>query len=302
MIEGILTPCRAAKIRDVETRVTLLTEIAKGLRGGLEIVGPFSDFIENSKAIVDNLKQAKAMGVQIIIIHSPVIRDNYASTLTNISRPESQEILGAVLEIAHEVGAVAINVHGEIFFTTEEVKNLTNRERDVLKKNISKNLKQLHLKESVVKLAIENMPWPLMGDIFFGEKDMVWDPLFADPLELYQFCEENDLWMTFDTCHWSTLGLPLLLTDAFKMVEGRVTHLHLSDAYGHWLPGTATFKEGLIPGDGNLGKGKFHQLLQYLRDCTQQFTLTLEVNDKNFLNPRESRESLKRVIEWIASN
>jgi sugar phosphate isomerase/epimerase len=298
MIEGILTPCRATETKDVEVRLKLLAETVKGFRTGLEVVGPMSDFTYNSKAIVKNLTEARRNGVSLFIIHSPIIRDDYGKNLTNLSRPESLEILSKVFELAEAVGAITVNSHSEVFFTTEEMKALTDIERNFLKKEISENLRKLE--KGTIKFTIENIPWPLMGDVFFCEKNMVWDPLFVDPIELYQFCEENNLFMTFDTCHWATLRIPIPLLKAFRGVEKRAIHLHLSDVYGRWLPGTATFKEGLIPGEGNLGEENFRQLLQYLKDCSQPFTLTVEVNDRDFQNPEESRESLRRVLNWLS--
>lgn len=263
MIIGICTPCRAAKSSDVETRVALLKSVKKeNYQLGLEVVGPLSDFQKSAEEIVRNVAEARRQGIEQIVIHLPVTRDNYVEAPTNLSRPESVEILNSVFDIAKRVRAILVNVHLETFVIGDQMDQFTDSDRKQLQEAVSENLGRI--KRGSVKLALENMPWPLMGDAYFTKKDMIFEPLSVDPEELAKFAERSAAGLTFDTCHWGTLALPMPLTAAVRRVEHNLSHLHLSDVLGRWIDGSSRYIEGIIPGDGNLGEENFRQLIRYL--------------------------------------
>jgi sugar phosphate isomerase/epimerase len=299
MIETICTPCRAAQLDDLKIRLALLEKVGKVFPTGIEVVGTISDFSESArrKAIRNNVAKAKSLGVEPITIHSPVERKNYRLSPTNLSKPGNVEILQKVFDLANQIEAKVVTIHCEAFHSFEQMKGLTDLAREGLKEIITENLKKLD--KGSVLLAIENIPWPLMGDVFYSSAEMIYDPLFADPLELYQFAGKENLQITFDTCHWATLCLPIPLLDIFQKIEDRVCQVHLSDAYGRWLEGTAIFEEGVIPGQGNLDEDNFRQLLSYLKESKKSLILTLEVKDKDYRNPKESQKTLTKVLNWL---
>ncbi|MFH0852553.1 MAG: sugar phosphate isomerase/epimerase [bacterium] len=306
----ICTPCRASKEKDVATRVDLL----KGLRDfdhieryrhlcvstGLEIVGPLDNFVTVSKAddTIKNLEAArKEISLQRIVVHAPVTRDNYEAAPTNLSRPESVEILNEVFALASRIGASLVNVHAETLMSHAEMEGLTDRDRLQLLSEVAGNLSRV--KKQGVGLAIENMPVPLMGDTFFSSNDMVYDPLFADPLEIRGFVKKNGFLMTFDTCHWGTLSAQGNLVNVYKQVQDVTPHIHMSDVWGIWREGTCRFREGLIPGEGNIGEENFIELVRYINASSQEISATVEVIDSDFMNPTESRSALIAIHAWV---
>lgn len=266
---------------------------------GLQVVGPIADFANptNRKLMIRNLAAAKEHGISNIVIHAPLQREDHYSKSTNLSEPEGLETLKTVFYLANESEADVVTVHTEVFCTHYQMRSLTDKKRQHLKEAIAKNLKKLE--KGKVILAIENMGYPLMGDTIICSKDMVYDPFFVDPLELYGFAQDNDIRITFDVCHWATLCLPIPLRDIFRRIEDRVAHLHLSDAYGRWISGASLFKEGLVPGEGNLGEDNFRQLLSYLQECKRPNLITFEIKDKNHRNPKELERGLIKVLSWL---
>ena len=302
MITGIYTPCLASKLSAVETRIELLKMVGEQFPVGFEVVGPITDFTDPTQcdAIKVNLAKARESGVSKILIHAPVnVRENPKSDRTNLSSPESLALMRTVLDLASQVDANTITAHAEIFHSAAQMNNLTDAKRERLKELVAENLEKLDLENQPANLAIENMPYPLTGDLFSCQADMVFDPLFTDPFELYEFTQQGSAKITLDTCHWATLNSPISLLNMFKRIENRVVNIHLNDALGLWIDGTSRFKEGLIPGDGNLGEEQFRRFLSYLKTCERQFTLTLEVSDQDFKKIEESKETLKRVLAWL---
>lgn len=295
MIDSICTPCRAISIDDVRTRLNLLRKVEGHFPRGLEVIGTISDFTNAAKRerIKNNLAEC---GIERLTIHSP-LGGGLHSGLTNLSNTKSLEILKAVFELAHEVGAKVITAHCETFYSYGQMKSLTDKKRERLKERVAENLRKLD--KSSITLSIENMPFPVSGDMLCCSTEMFFDPLFADPLELYEFAEKNCIEITLDTCHWASLGLPIKLVDMFWKIEKCVAEIHLSDCYGKWLDGVSVFKEGLIPGQGNLGDHNFRDLLSYVNKCKKNIVLLIEVKDKDMANPKESEESLGKVLNWL---
>jgi len=300
MIIGICTPCRAAKMGDVETRVKLLLGSASGenrIPLGLEVVGPLSDFQTSAEEIVRNVAEAKKQGIERVVIHAPITRNNWREAPTNLSRSESVEILNGVFDIANRIGARLVNAHFETFLTADEMREFTDAKRNQILEKVSDNLRRI--KKGTVGLSLENMPWPLMGDSYWCQADMIYEPVSVDPEEVARFALQNGAGLTFDTCHWGTLGLSISLKTAVQRVAHNLVHLHMSDVLGRWIDGSARYKEGVVPGDGDLGQEVFYLLLEYLQDLEDPVTITAEVNDRDFKNPEESRLSLARIFEWL---
>ncbi|OGC47104.1 MAG: hypothetical protein A3A94_03610 [Candidatus Portnoybacteria bacterium RIFCSPLOWO2_01_FULL_43_11] len=296
MIRGICTPCRAVKREDVRVRLNLLQEIKGKYPIGFEIVGPIDDFFYERELIISNIKEIKRE-LDFLIIHSPVERENYFSGNTNLSTEKGMETLKSVYGLARMIGAEQVIVHAEVLSFTPLIS-----ERQKKKENLKENLKRLVIRPAV-KLSLENMPYPLMGDVMYSYEDMVWDPFFADPFELYEFVSEIGIFMTFDTCHWGTLGFPVSLKTIVNKFKEKISHFHISDCWGHWIPGTSVFKEGLVPGDGFLGEEQFRELFSFFKNDswnTMNYTINLEVNDSDFKNPKESRESIRRILSWLS--
>ena len=199
--------------------------------------------------------------------------------------------------MAEQVKAKIITSHCGTIYSYKEIEDFNDEKRKNLKKDISENLHKLD-KHSII-LGIENIPYPAMGHAFFSIKDMLYDPIFADPLELYDFTKEKNFKITFDTRHWGTLNIPISLLNIFKKIEDQVCLIHLSDVYGKWLDKTCIYKQGVIPGQGNLGEKNFQSFLSYLKNCPKKIGMTLEIEDQDLKNPKQSQQALETVLNWL---
>lgn len=300
MIEAICTTCRASKTSDVKTRLKLLQRLNRQIPIGLEVVGPVSDFMnpDARRIIIENVAMARDCGINQVIVHSPVERLEYKST--DLSEDKTVKILQTVFELAEKLKAKIVVTHCEICQPFTKIRELNDKKRNRLKELIAENLQKINKGSAL--LAIENMADFTMGDVFFCSSDMPAFPFFVDLLELYEFAKENSFFITFDTCHWAALCIPIPLVSVYQKIEDRICHIHLSDAWGRWINGLSRCEEGIVLGDGNLGKNNFAQLIAYLQEKkSKPVTLTVEVRDKDLGNPKESGESLNRVLSWLSS-
>lgn len=108
--------------------------------------------------------------------------------------------------------------------------------------------------------------------------------------------------ITFDTCHYAAGLSPerdgkIDLVAPAKAIGDYLGFLHISDVSGHWGNG-GVWKEGIIPGDGRIGKTAFKKFFQHIREAHPNIGICVEVANADFSNPRESEEAIKRVIRW----
>jgi sugar phosphate isomerase/epimerase len=300
MIESIGTPVLLTKESDLRTRVNLLNE---GLKGrfpmGIEVVGGLDNFTDPEKyrAMVRNARLARELGVEFIAVHSPVTRDNYKNAPTNLMEPDFHA-LEKVVWLAEEIGAELLSFHAEVHMGYKEAKSLISRAP--IYKALTKTFTRLEGLTDRVLFNLENMPWPLMGDVFRTAEEMIFDPVFSDVDELWLFAESCGCDVTFDTCHWGAAAENLHeLVFVFSSISDHATHVHLSDVKGEWDSGRTLFEEGIVLGEGKLGT-HLREFVLYLRDSnSSSVSLTLEINDRDFSKLEESRRSLQKLMEWL---
>lgn len=307
MIESICLPARPTDWPQVESTLHLLRYIQKltkeKVKTGMQVVGLLSDFTDSGqrKLMIENLARARSEGLGQIVIHAPWPSPDelYEPKLNMAKTDQSLSTFQGVVDMAREVNAEMVVMHSGVWFQWWTAEKLSNQARNALYNSVSQTLRKLD--REGIKIGLENMPYPGNGDVNFGKNQVVIDPLFTDLGEMYEFAQENEVEIVFDTCHWGTLNLPISLAAAFRRIESKVCNIHLSDVGGRWLPGVSLFQEGLVPGDGDLGEQNFRWFLAHIKHSKKPVILTIEVKDKDFIAREESRRAIHKIYTWLAS-
>lgn len=329
----ILTPTLPKFQDDVETRRKLLeVYVPEKLGKGLELIMPLGmvNSMENFKGFkdksVENLKPY--LDNHTIVVHMPLQRDDFTDKCTDLSEKEGLVSLKKAVELAEATKSKKVVAHPEVFIYGDDESYKEEGYREEKMKAIKENLAKV-VSGTDIEVMVENMSLPLMGDIkeFSDASTMPYNAI-ANTLE---DCMDFDA-VTIDTCHYNitrrkinsllrkygkklsseiceeegikgvypgTFGEQPDLSGAFEQLSSKVKHIHFSDSKGIWAPNRTIFYEGVVPGDGEIGEEVIRKTLEYIQSSYDSMTITVEVNDKDFKNPVESIESLKRIVDWL---
>ncbi len=136
-----------------------------------------------------------------------------------------------------------------------------------------------------VELCLENMPCKKWG----RRRISLWS--YKSFSKLKKVAQKKGLFLTFDTTHCGTSGVPLV--EAFELMGGieLVKHIHFSD----FKEKGGKLIEHLFPGDGELPLFEF---IEYLKSKGYSETVTVEVSPEAL--PEDDIERIKRFENLIA--
>jgi len=76
-------------------------------------------------------------------------------------------------------------------------------------------------------------------------------------------------------------------------------HIHLGDSRGIWVANKFKAFDGIIPGEGRIGKDSFAKFFNYIREHHPNIGICIEVRNEDYKNPIETKESTKRLVNWL---
>lgn len=176
-----------------------------------------------------------------------------------------------------------------------------------------------------IKVALEHSTVPLYGDLNPNLKGSLFDLGFG----LFEHTRQvpGDM-LVLDTCHVESarnIVKRLQKNGGDLMVPGvmgarkqpivfeavRLTkpfEVHYADFAGEWNPYSTIptkHNEGVIPGDGVIGTQTFKDITKLLygrANSGEDVIIVAEPNEEDFMNPINSRETLKRIYSWVKEN
>lgn len=311
----IYLPTMAANRGDVETTFGLLEKTLKGTRHkpGLEVIGMAKHFKDKeaiAKTTADTVKNIKeiAKGADTAV-HGFSGLAVYESGLGDMRTQSGRDLLTAYCDIAEKLGSKYVHVHSGAGhkgtnYTQEQLKDDRRKVRGTLLPFTAEIRGNLFPSAAInYVLGIENLPSPAAGDLS-NDSEKVW----RDCTESIEDCIEItdgemngiQLAMTFDTCHYACDKKGEIdLIAPVKKIGTRLAHVHVSDVEGEFIPGQSVWKEGRIPGEGRIGNEAFKKFFRYIRENHPNVGIEVEVYNDDFKNPKESEESIKRVLNWL---
>ncbi len=291
----ILLPTMAAFKGDVETMFGLLERtVGRRHQIGLEIIGKLEHF-QNEESLgkmKDNLC-AVAKGAHLVV-HGFSGLAVYENGVGDMRNENGVRLLENYLRVGEDVGAKYVHVHSGAGYKG----TISERARQEGLDKVKHNLVECGRKTSI-PIGIENLPDPLMGDI---EKDP--EKMWLDCVESIEDClhvvSGTSVGVTLDTCHYACNRKGEIdLVEPVEQLGGYFSYLHVSDVSGFYVPNQSLWQEGFTAGDGQIGKESFKNFFRYIREKHPEIGLCVEVNNRDFKNPAESEESLKRVLAWL---
>ena len=294
----ILLPTMAAYMGDVKTQLGLLEKTVRGkYEIGLEIVGKPEHFQEERhlRKIRDNIRSV-AKGAYVVI-HGFSGLQVYESGLSDMRTSKGRKLLETYLKLGRAVDASYVHVHGGAGY---KGRTLTLHEKRVELNKVRENLLYCKRKLSTeFQLGVETLPSPSMGDVEMDPKK-VWHDHCESLVDCLAIVDGTELKVTFDTCHYGAdKGEKINLIEPIEMLGGHFGLLHANDISGYWVPYKSTWKEGVVPGDGRIGRSSFRKMFAYIKRKHPHVGISIEAYNADYKNPIESKESIIRVLKWL---
>jgi sugar phosphate isomerase/epimerase len=295
----IFVPTMAAFKGDIQTMMDLLdSTVGKRYEVGLEVIGKPEHFqgTEYFDKIRENLKSV-ANGVPRVV-HGFSGLQVYESGMADMRTLEGRRLLKTYLGLAREIGADYVHVHSGAGYRRIGTCKEKGMELNKVRLNLLGCLKESN---ATCQIGIENLPAPSMGDV---EKnpEKIWCDCVESVEDLLYVIQGTKLKATFDTCHHAANreGEIDLVEPALQLGE-YLHYLHVSDVSDFWKPNESVWREGVIPGDGNIGKESFRKFFGYIKENHPDIGIEIEVYNTDFKNPTESKEAITRVLTWLES-
>lgn len=292
----IFLPTMAAFNADVETMYSLLkrTVGGSGHEIGLEIIGLAKHFFgeESDEWLGKIVANINALGAINLTVHGFSGLDVYTSGAADMRTKKN--LLKKYLYLAEAAGANYVHVHSGVGYKGKIQSN------DSFLGQIRNNLLSVTSGQTI-KVGIENLPSPSTGDLETDPKK-IWRDYVESLEDCLTIVRGTDLKVTLDTCHYAC-GLSdnqIDLVAAAEQLGDYLYYLHVSDVSDRWIPYQSVWKEGVIPGDGRIGKKEFARFFRYIQKKYPDIGICIEVANTNFKNPKESAEAIKRVLDWLA--
>lgn len=294
----ILLPTMAAFKDDAQTMFDLLESTAgkAGYDIGLEVMGKPEHFQnkEHISEVIENMNSVA--GGAHNVVHGFSGLNVYETGMCDMGTGVGKKLLRTYLQIAKAIDAKYVHVHSAAGY-----RGVENKPDDKSKtlKVIRGNLLDCMNEFDGIKVGIENLPWPSMGDVFKDPVTMWCD--YVDSLEdCMSVVKGTKLGVTMDTCHYALDKKGKIdLVKGAKELGNYLSFLHVSDAEGFWTPHKSIWKEGIVPGDGRIGEEQFKKFFAYIKENHPDVGINVEVFNDSFKDPKESRESMKRVLSWL---
>ena len=324
------TPVRATKTKDIKSRAELMLDIVGDAHPTAFEVWQFT------AGGMDDLQHVNVQRASLLEVLGKRYADDHfisvqsrrktglgidpfrADSYFNILTPEGRTNLESNAKAARELDAAQLVFAPHTVFQHPEGYSPEFEDpsyRQLLAKQTVSVAKEVST-EYGVPILVEQPTIPLWGNLDNRREGTVHQAGFAYVEDLRPIPGEM---LAFDICHYvtaqyaarqTTEGLfvpaamnpgpqPSLL-EALKTLQPR--ELHINDLGKEtWLPDVRTFAEGLIPGDGAIGVEGYKNVMRLVKEraSAEDIVAIIEVEDKDFSELNESKESLKRVVDWL---
>jgi len=302
----IYVPTFAVFRDDVEKMMGILEtaqrDYGNGFEIGLEIGGKLEHFTtdEGLARITENINGVSEWVSTIVHGFSGLEiyeKDGKESHLADMSTKNGAGVLDVYIGLAKKIGSRYVHVHGGAGYQGVGVPKDKSLVLGAIRRNLLGGLRGAS--DNGIEVGIENLPGPSCCD-FDSNPYTVW----RDYVQGVEDCEEvvngTDLRVTFDTAHHALnrVGFIDLISPARRLGK-HLRHIHVCDVQGYWHPNNSLSYDGLIPGEGNIGKMGFGDFFKYVGREHPDIGICMEVRPSDFKNPVEFRESIDRVWKWL---
>ena len=300
-MQTIYLPTFAAKKGDVQTMYDLLQREVLDRHGdrfdiGLEIIGAADHFTDGATldAMIKNVHGVA--GDVKTVVHGFSGLDVYTKGIADMGKAVGRELLATYRALAERLGSGYVHVHGAAGYRGCEAP----ADKIKILERIRENMLNVWGGDRSIAVGIENLPLPSACD-FDENPETVWSDCVEGVEDCLEVVGDTGLKVTFDTAHYGINGKAgkMDLVHPVRRLGDRLHHLHVGDAEGNWVPHKSRAYDGLVPGDGKIGEEAFATFFRYIKDNHPDLGICIEVHNKDFKDPAESRESVRRTVNWL---
>lgn len=323
-----LTPIRGAVSSDIQARYKVLNNAPSDLRLGGELILLEDDYTKED-LIVENLRNS-IFPIKSVHVPFPQVGGDYESY--NIFSSSGQDKMHATARIAERIGASIVVVHSQFAFSYDEWTDNKNSLawRDELFNTVFLLITEFNNKYPTLQFCLENMPLPLFADSPILESDVRYNPCIIT-FEDMERAVVAGIKITWDICHYDMMrrvlhswlqhhgkidqthikkiekivGVypagkqPDYLEIINKIGDG-LGHIHLADSSGLWQYTVSMPTGGLTLGTGEQIQDELLALLLQLEaHPTKEYTINLEVKDRDMQKLEETAQSLRYLSKLL---
>ncbi|MFH1049238.1 MAG: sugar phosphate isomerase/epimerase [Patescibacteria group bacterium] len=302
----ILLSCDASNRNHLDLKYKLLKECVQGEYPiGIEIFEYWNRAFDPQliKSIKNNL--ADLLEDIDLSFHAPFTNRIGNWKQNYFSSKEGFNNLIKAFDAAESLGANTVNLHTSFLHSYDELKKINEGNLEEYRQGLINNVADTLdiIRDSYSqKICIESMPYDWAQETARDPAEMIYDICFVEIKDFLKVVNpRKNIFATIDTAHSASFYDSSEMLQEIKRLEGGLGHAHLSDLGGIWKPFISLSREGLIPGNGRIGERVFRELLGYFFRFSekQDLGIVIETRDASYLELRETRESLNRIMKWL---
>lgn len=295
----IYLPTFAAFKDDVKNVFSLIEkEILKKYQGkinaGLEIYGKPEHFStrENLEKMVENVKTTA--GNIKTIVHG-IVGDIYPLGIVDMRKDAGKNVLIFYIDLGQMLKSEYVHTHGGAGYIGIKIPEDKQQGLREIKDNYLECLKR----SKGIPLGIENAPNPSGGDTDDNPKT-VWSDYVQGIEDCMQIVKDTSLKITFDTAHYGSDKFgDIDLINPLKTIGKYLGHIHLGDYASPWIPNKSKFLEGIVPGEGRIGKDEFKRFFEYIKENYSDIGVGIEIINENYKELTETKKCLNLICPWL---
>lgn len=320
--------------------VSLLEKYVKRHHKGIQVICEKNLVydVEKKKQFLENIYSIIPV-TYINTFHSPISPHEYDPDLNLIST-KSISYYSSLAKIVHQAGGSTLIIHCNCVFSPDRWKEpLT--DYGYIQENIFgviiNNLQEI-IKDSPIRIAVENMPLPLKGNVTTSASEIPFDPCLLTVGQIKDFLNSvPGTSFIFDTSHYGLaskkinslidefgtvtskiideqelkgiypemLVLQPSVIDAFMEIQktGKIAQIQLADFKYKWLSDKFGFSASCFIEGEEINKGEFgNELIELVRIVDKKYPeipISIDVNVDDYLQREEQIRSLILVLQAL---
>lgn len=307
----LMLPCLCSSENQVKSHLSILEECHKaGYSIGLELFTRMDD-LDNSRELEATVQNLINLPKDMLLsLHAP-LELKRGSTRNFFCAPSLEAEVEHFAKLAEWVDALdvgIVNFHAHRIFTFDELSRLNPQQvEDIRTAHLDKMGNILQLLEAKYlpgkKICIENVPYCLTSDLTSDPREILYEACFTNLRDFHRITGPGtNVFATIDTCHLAQMYDSSELISEISGISDILGHVHFSDLGKNWQPFMDLTEEGVVPGDGRIGRQVMKNLLEHFFQLgkSRDLGLVVETLDVDHNNPVQKAKAIKRILSWLS--
>lgn len=357
-MSAIGLPVLASNQKQYKYVVSILNDLVpKPFRKGIQLYrGGFDREEPATERVISGIVKEEVPDDFIINLHAPFITKTVLPEY-NFTSEKVKSMVSKNISLAESINARSLTIHfNTLFYHPERLSDPSIPQIDFdlfkwkskwdsypfVKKeviDVAYNILKEIAESTKIKISVENMPIPLIGDIHKYPMSLVYDPKLNTYESIIEFLEEfsnfKNIGLCFDAAHYKLvqvtlnplvkeygnnlnygimkskgfLGLyperfslqPDINTVVKRLISKNVLFdLQVADAGKKWIKDLQLLEEGLPMYNNDFGK-ELLKMLKYTVENSPDTFVSFDIEERDYLNRQNQINSLKMFFNYLSS-